>query len=523
MSLSKRFAMMIPFPHLEMKGICKSIGTVKVNDQVDLTVEKGEIHALLGENGAGKTTLMKILYGLNQMDAGRIIYKNEEVKIRNVSDALNLGIGMVQHTIAQVPGHSVIENVVLGLGYRGFLRLEREAEQLKEIASHYKLDIDPLKTVAELSVSDQLRLELLKMLYRDVELIILDEPTSMIPPQELNSFFSTLKILKQEGKTIIFISHKLQEIMTVCDRCTVMHQGHVIRSGLNISEIDHYDELTQLIVGQDWLPDSSLLPVRLGPVRLTVQNLHYKDAQGQEKLKDINFELHSGEIMGICGVDGNGQTELGRCINGILKPSSGKILVNDIDCTGAQSDQSYAVGLGTIPRNRVQDALVPQMNVRENFALSYFSLPEFKRGIFFRWYKIDAETSRQIEEYDISLISKNQPILSLSAGDQQKVVIARELRRKPGILLASHPTRGLEPAATREIQQHLLEERKNGTAILYFSSDLDELMSMSDRMLVLFDGKVMGVIPRARFDRREISLLMTGIRTQTVYRPQEMH
>lgn len=512
-----------PSPLLEMRGITKRFGQVLANNQVSFSVNPGEVHALLGENGAGKSTLMKILYGLYQQDEGTICYKNQEIRINSSRKAIDLGIGMVHQHFMLIPAHSVIENVVLGHAQNNqVLDLKSSAKRLLEMAERYHMEIDPWKKVSELSVGQQQRLEILKALFRDAELLILDEPTAVLTPQEVSGLFEVIRQLTREGKTVIFISHKLHEVMTICDRCTVLRQGEVVAAGRAVSEIQNYDELATLMVGKKIKLTMEKTACKLGPSALSVQNLCYTDpSTGLNILKDISFELKSGEILGVCGVDGNGQSELIKCITGLLRPTSGTIRIAGEETTYSETREILARGVSHIPEDRHKMGMVGAMNIRENLAMVEYASKEYNRFGFMNWKKIDQVSRELVERFNVKTPDMMEPAGNLSGGNQQKMVVAREFSRKHKLLIAVHPSRGLDIGATKYIQQEILAERDNCTAVLLVSTELDEIMEISDRIMVMYEGRIMAILPQSAAERQQLGLLMAGVKPEDKKKQQE--
>lgn len=500
-------------PILSMEAVSKRFGPVLANDRVYLSVEKGEVHALLGENGAGKSTLMNILYGLHRPDSGRILLEGREVQIHNPRDAIDLGIGMVHQHFMLVPAHSAIENVILGQKDNpAILNFPEAARRLAEMGERYGMPLDPFEKVGAMSVGQQQRLEILKALYRKVNVLILDEPTAVLTPQEVEGLFKVIRQLRDEGKTIIFISHKLQEVQSISDRCTVLRQGRQVLAGYPMAKVQKLDELAALMVGRDVNLSLQKAPARAGKTVLEVKDLRYRPAgQGTDVLKNISFALHAGEILGICGVDGNGQSELIKCITGLLPADGGSIAMDGEDVSGLSARERLRRGVGHIPEDRIHMGMVGAMNVRENLALVDYESPAFCRHGWLRWKAID-QTARQIvRDYEVKTPDLMEKAANLSGGNQQKMVVGRELHRNPHLLIAVHPSRGLDIGATKYIQGEILKRRDQGTAVLLVSTELDEIMELSDRILVLYEGQVMAILDGSTASREELGLLMTGV------------
>ena len=498
---------------LEMRHVSKNFGCVAANTDVNLSVNAGEVHALLGENGAGKSTLMNILYGMYAQSEGEIYYKGKPVRIRDPKQAIELGIGMVHQHFMLVPALTVIENVVLGYeGNRAVLDLNAAAKSFSEMARRYHMEIDPWAKVEQLSVGQQQRLEILKALYRDVELLILDEPTAVLTPQEVDSLFVMIRQLTAEGKTVIFISHKLAEIMTICDRCTVLRLGRVAAAGLPIGEIADKEQLAALMVGQSVDLVTKKEEAHPGEVVLDVQGLTCLNERRLEAVKNVSFTLHAGEILGIAGVDGNGQSELIRAITGLLKPECGKVLIMGEDCAGKGPKEVLKKGVAHIPEDRHKMGMIAKMNLRENLSLMSYDQEPFSTHGYLHWNKIDRYCGDLCERYNVKTPNTGEFAGNLSGGNQQKLVVGRELDRKPRLLIAVHPSRGLDIGATKYIQSRIVEERDRGAAVLLVSTELDEILEISDRILVMYEGEVMDIIAQKDATRSGLGLLMAGER-----------
>lgn len=495
---------------LEMKHVSKYFGSVAANVDVNLSVERGEIHALLGENGAGKSTLMNILYGMYAHSEGEILLDGKSVRIRDSEDAIAKGIGMVHQHFMLIPALTVIENVVLGLaGNRMILDLKTAAREFSETAKRFGMEIDPWAKVETLTVGQQQRVEILKALYRKADLLILDEPTAVLTPQEVSGLFSMLRQLTAEGLTIIFITHKLGEIMEVCDRCTILRQGRVVKA-LAISEIRDRQELAALMVGSAVELSTQKPPAQPGEEVLSVRALCHTDTRGVERLRDVSFSLRAGEILGVCGVDGNGQSELVRCIAGLLKPTSGSICVRGEDCTGAKPGEILSRGVSHIPEDRHRMGIVKEMTVSENLLLMSARSPAFVRRGFLRWREIRRHSLELCGQYRVKTPGIDEPAANLSGGNQQKLVVGRELDRNPALLIAMHPDRGLDIGATKYIQSEIVSASRRGTGVLLVSTELEEILELSDRILVLYEGRVMDILDRSEATTEGLGLLMAG-------------
>ena len=498
---------------LEMAHVTKRFGPVVANEDVSLSVERGEVHALLGENGAGKSTLMNILYGMYAQSEGVITYNGKPVHIRDPKQAIELGIGMVHQHFMLIPALTAIENVVLGYGGNGaVLDLKAAAKRFTEMAERYQMNIDPFCKVEQLSVGLQQRLEILKALYRNVELLILDEPTAVLTPQEVEGLFQMIRRLTAEGKTVIFISHKLNEIMTICDRCTVLRLGRVAAAGIPIAQIVDKQQLATLMVGQNVeLSVQKAEPVQGKPV-LQVSGLTCLSARKLPAVKNVNFEVRAGEILSVCGVDGNGQSELVRAVCGLLKPTEGSIRLDGAEVAGHPAKEVLRHGVAHIPEDRHKMGMVARMNIRENLSLMSYGQPPFSRHGVMRWRWIDDYAAALCKQFNVKTPSVSELAGNLSGGNQQKVVVGRELDRKPRLLVAVHPSRGLDIGATKYIQSRIVEARDQGAAVLLVSTELDEILEISDRIMVLYEGEVMGIVAQQDATRNGLGLMMAGER-----------
>jgi simple sugar transport system ATP-binding protein len=498
----------IEMAFLEMRHIYKYFGNLCANDDVNLSVEKGEIHALLGD--AGKTTLMNILYGMYSQNGGEIFIGGKPVHIRNPKDAIANGIGMVHQHFMLIPALRVIENVILGLRQnRGILDLEGAAASFAATAGRFGLHIDPWARVDTLTVGQQQRVEILKALYRKTGILILDEPSAVLTPREVRGLFGMIRELTKEGLTIIFISHKMPEVMEICDRCTIMRDGRVIHT-VAVADVAGHRELAELMVGRELGPSSGKRAAVTGNTVLEVENLDCIDSRGVQTLRDAGFELRAGEILGICGVDGNGQSELVRCIMGLMPKAAGTVRIDGIDVTGAAPREILAHGVAHIPEDRRTTGIIPAMTVNENLMLMSYRLKEYTRKGFLRQKRLRAHHAAICEEYNIKTSGLDEKMINLSGGNQQKCVVGRELDRRPRLLIAMHPGRGLDVGAAGYIQTVIINARDAGTAVLLVSTELEEIMGLSDRILVLYGGRVMGIIDRQDATVEQLGLMMAG-------------
>lgn len=496
---------------LEMQHVSKHFGEVAANVDVNLCVEQGEVHALLGENGAGKSTLMNILYGLYKPTSGQILWAGDTLDIKDPKDAIAKGIGMVHQHFMLVPTLTVIENVVLGLrSNKAILDLKSSAKEFAAMAESYEMPIDPWAKVSELSVGQQQRVEILKALYRKAKLLILDEPTAVLTPQEVDALFNVIRRLKEEGLTIILIGHKMHEIMAVCDRCTVLRQGRVVAT-MKVSDIQDQSQLAELMVGQHVELTMQKNPQKLGSPVLNVQYISYVDAKLVKKLDEINFKVHAGEIVGICGVDGNGQSELIRCITGLLHPTIGGIYLDGDDVTNASAARILSHSVAHIPEDRHSMGMLMDMSINENLILMGYQKPPYSKHGMLDWRWINKHNEELVATYNVKTPSIHERAGNLSGGNQQKFVVGRELDRNPSLLIAVHPDRGLDIGATKFIQQRLLDERDRGAAVLLVSTELDEIMELSDRIIVMNSGRIMGKLLQEDATREELGLMMAGV------------
>lgn len=497
---------------LEMRHVTKRFASVVANEDVNLTVEKGEVHALLGENGAGKSTLMNCLYGMYDSYEGEIYFEGKLVEIQDPKQAIALGIGMVHQHFMLIPALTVIENVVLGMKEnKKVLDLQEAARKFTELGQKYNMEIDPWVKVEQLSVGQQQRLEILKALYRDAKLLILDEPTAVLTPSEVDSLFEMMNKLTGEGHTVIFISHKLNEIMKICDHCTVLRLGKVAAT-VAISEVKNRQELAALMVGREVQLNTEKKPVELRGEKLRVEHLSCDNDRGLPMLKDVSFEVQGGEILGICGVDGNGQSEMVQCITGLRSPSQGKIFINGEETTHYKPGKILGMDVSHIPEDRHKYGMVGDMSIEENLILVSYRQDKYSKSGFLKWKWIADHSRKLCEFFSVKTPTVKEKAKNLSGGNQQKFVVGRELEREPNLLVAVHPSRGLDIGATKYIQSQIVRQRDAGTAVLMVSTELDELIELSDRILVLFEGQVMGILDQKDASRETLGPLMAGIK-----------
>ncbi len=496
--------------HMEMLGIVKRFPGVLANDHVDFDVKAGEVHALLGENGAGKSTLMKQLYGLYRPDEGQILFDGQEKIIHSPSDAIALGVGMIHQHFMLVDTLTVAQNVALGLpSSRGFLTdLDVVSERIASLAKLYGLEVDPDAYIWQLSVGQQQRVEIIKALYRGAALLILDEPTAVLTPQEVDDFFVTLKQMSDEGHALIFISHKLHEVMAFTHRVTVLRDGH--NAGTVMTSDTSKKDLAEMMVGREMSFNPHKPEVRIGAPRLQIKNLQAQSDWGTAALRGIDLDVAAGEILGLAGVSGNGQPELAQVIAGLRPASSGQVLIDGEDITGQSPKQLIEKGIAYIPEERNRDGMIQEFTVAENLIMrDTDETPYSKRGVF-NFKAIDEQSKKLVGQFNVKTPGVDTPMKNLSGGNAQKVILARELSRQPRVLIAAQPTRGVDIGATEYIHDLIIEQRDAGTATLLISEDLDEIMALSDRIAVIFHGEIMGIIDRQDAVPEEIGLMMAG-------------
>ncbi len=494
---------------VQMVGITKRFPGVLANDHIDFDVKAGEIHALLGENGAGKTTLMSILFGLYQADEGEIYVRGQRVHLRSPRDAIDLGIGMVHQHFMLVEPHTVAENITLGLKRpRFFLDLAGTERHITELSKQYGLRVDPRARIWQLSVGEQQRVEILKMLYRGADILILDEPTAVLTPQEVEELFATLRRMAREGQAVIFISHKLDEVMAISDRVTVLRHGKVVAS-VKTAETDK-ETLARMMVGREVLFQMEKKPVALGQVVLQVQELEALNDKGLPALKGISFTIREGEILGVAGVAGNGQRELAEVITGLRKATGGRITISGCDMTNCSPREVIRQQVSHVPEDRLGMGLVSNLAVSDNLILKSYGEPPLAKGPFLDRLSIRNFVARLIEAFHIATPTQETPVRLLSGGNLQRTILARELSIGPRLMVAVHPTRGLDIGATESVRNLLLKQREKGVAILLISEDLEELLALSDRIAVMYEGEIMGIIPAEGANIEEIGLMMAG-------------
>jgi len=495
---------------VEMRGITKRFPGVLANADVDFDVNSGEVHALLGENGAGKSTLMRQLYGLYAPDEGRILIDGQPVVLRSPADAIRAGIGMIHQHFMLVPSLTVAENVALGLpsSREPRLDLDKVSTRIRELAEAYSLKVDPAACVWQLAVGEQQRVEILKALYRGASLIILDEPTAVLTPQEVTDLFVTLRRMASEGHALIFISHKLHEVLAISQRITILRDGRVVST--RRAEGVTRNELATAMVGREAKPLRAQ-PVQPGEVRLHVEGLRAQGDRGTEVLRGVSLDIRAGEIVGLAGVSGNGQRELAECLAGLRKVIGGRVTVDGRDLTHGSPRERMSAGQAYIPEERMREGAIKEFSVEENLFLHDHNAPAFTQGIFLNFEAMQAHAAKLVERFNVKTPGLETPLRNLSGGNIQKLIMARELSRNPKVLIAAQPSRGVDIGATEYIHQCLLEQRAAGTAILLISEDLDEIQTLSDRIVVMYEGQIMGVVARGEATPEMLGLLMAGV------------
>lgn len=496
---------------IEMIGITKQFGDFKANDNINLEVRKGEIHALLGENGAGKSTLMNVLSGILEPTSGEIKVKGETARISSPDKAGQYGIGMVHQHFMLVDKFSIAENIMLGREEHNFGYIDKKTAEnrITELSDQYGLKVDPTAIVRDVSVGMQQRAEIIKALYGGSDILILDEPTAVLTPQEIDELIEIMRNMTQEGKSIILITHKLDEIKQVADRCTVIRRGKSIDT-VDVKDTSH-QELADMMVGRSVNFKVDKKPPKPREVVLSVEDLVVKESRGLEAVKGLNLEVRSGEILGIAGIDGNGQTELIQAISGLRHIESGEISLNKFDIKNNRPRQITEHGLGHIPEDRQRHGLILDMTLEENMMIQqYYQLP-FSSNTILNHDSIKENAERLIDEFDVRTQGSKSTAGSLSGGNQQKVIIAREIDRNPELLIAAQPTRGLDVGAIEYIHKRLVEQRDAGKGVLLMSFELDEILNVSDRIAVMYDGNIIATVDANETSESELGLLMAGV------------
>lgn len=504
-------------PLVDMRGIVKVYPNgVVANNGVDFQIEPGEIHAIVGENGAGKTTLMKILYGLEQPTEGEIFIKGEKVLFKSPIDAIDHGVGMVHQNFMQVASFKVAENIVLGHEPTNniFLNDKKSVDITKELSKKYGLFVEPNAITETVNVGMRQRIEILKILYLGAEILILDEPTAVLTPQETKDLFKAIRVLVDQGKTIIFITHKLREVKEISDRVTVMRNGKV-EGTIKTSDATK-EGLARMMVGREVFLDIHKKKMKRGGEVMKIANLSYVSDTGYAMLRNVSFNLYEGEILGVAGVEGNGQTELVEVLTGLRAPASGNASVEGIVVTGKSPQEVRLANVAHIPEDRLANGLGLDASINDNLIVDRFFKPPFKKGMLIDNDAVENNGRKMIEEFGILTPNGQLPVSSLSGGNMQKVVVAREFSSSPRILIAAQPTRGIDVGATEFIREQLVMKRTEGTAILLVSADLAEVMSLSDRIITMFEGEITGVFPEAeKVSEEELGFYMLGVKRQS--------
>ncbi len=506
---------------LEMEGVRKSFGTVVALDDVSLCLQSKEIHGLLGGNGAGKTTLMNILYGLYKPDAGEIYLHRQKLDIRSPRDAIGYGIGMVHQHFLQVNSFTVTQNIVLGtFVQKGLvLNLDREERRIQELSERFGLEIDPHSRIEELPMGVRQRVEILKALYRGAKILILDEPTTNLTPQQVDSLFQSLRVMVAEGMNVVFITHKLKEVLRVCDRISVLREG---KNVLTVPRSEASEEsLVRAMVGVGLDIEHSVLFADPGTafemqpagesVVLKVEDLRVVSPDGALLVSNCSFDIHAGEIFGIAGVAGNGQQELAECLVSVRSVAGGRILMGGTDVTGRKTGELLEMGVTYIPEDRMNDGFLPAANVAQNLILGYHRQEPYSKGGFLDWKAIFRSAWQMISEYDIKTPGPDEVAANLSGGNIQRVMLARAFSRPANLLIAHNPTRGLDIRSMEFVYSRLLNLKRQGMATLLLSDDLDELFLLCDRVAVIYRGEIVGILERGAFDKYEIGRLMSGV------------
>jgi simple sugar transport system ATP-binding protein len=499
-------------PLLELKGITKRFPGVLANDHIDLTLNEGEILALLGENGAGKTTLMNVLYGLYTPDEGEIWVRGSKVDIHDPHDAIDLGIGMVHQHFMLVPVFTVTENVMLGvesMKYGLFLDREAASSRIREISAQFGLKVDPDALIEDLPVGVQQRVEIIKVLYRQADILIFDEPTAVLTPQEVEELFKVIHSLVDQGKSLIFITHKLNEVLEIADRIAVLRHGKVVGSALPADATEA--SLASMMVGRDVILEVEKEPSKPGEVVLDVENLHVLDDRNLTALDGVSLQLREGEVLGIAGVQGNGQTELVEALTGLRRVESGRVTMLGRDISGTSPRKVREIGSAHVPEDRQRDGLILPFSIADNLVLNTYYEQPFAKGISLQHVNIEKVAKDRVEQFDVRTPGIFVPASNLSGGNQQKVIVAREFSRPIQILIASQPTRGLDVGSVEYIHSRIIQKRDEGCGVLLVSPELDEIINLSDRIAVMFEGKILAVLSAEEATREKLGLLMAGI------------
>lgn len=496
-------------PLVQMKNITKLFPGVTANEGVNLDLRAGEIHALLGENGAGKSTLMNVLTGLYRPDEGEIFVRGSRTELNSPRDAINAGIGMVHQHFRLVYPFTVAENVILGSRRQGLLLRRKKIEaEIAELSERFGLHLDPRARVWQLSVGEQQRVEIVKMLYRGADILILDEPTAVLTPQEVRELFLTLRKMADNGRAVVVITHKMQEVMAIADRITVLRGGKAVATVMK-SETDER-ELTRLMVDREIMLDTGKSPVKPGEVVLGIKSVSALGDKGHRALKDIALEIRAGEIVGIAGVAGNGQRELAEVITGLRRAVSGQVLIGGMDMTNKKPAEVIATGVAYIPEDRLGMGLVPGLGAADNVILKDYRSPETAGKLFISSGSARARAERLLAEFEVKTAGVDTPVKLMSGGNLQRLLLAREISARPKLIVAMYPVRGLDIGATEAVYKLLLAQRDAGTAILLISEDLEEIFNLADLVAVLYEGRVTGILPTEGADIETIGRMMVG-------------
>ena len=504
-------------PLVDMRSVVKVYPNgVIANNGVNFQIEKGEIHAIVGENGAGKTTLMKILYGLEKPTSGEIFIKGEKVEFKNPLDAMHEGVGMVHQNFMQVPSFTVAENIVLGHEptERLFLDKKKSVEVTEELSKRYGLYVESDAVTETINVGMRQRIEILKILYLGAEILILDEPTAVLTPQEIKDLFKAVRVLVEQGKTIIFITHKLREVKEISDRVTVMRNGKIM--GTMLTSEATRKGLARMMVGREVFLDIHKNAMKRGKNMMSIRDLSFVSDTGRPMLRDVSFNLYAGEILGIAGVEGNGQTELVEVLTGLRVPAAGWATIGEKVVTGKTPREVRMAGVAHIPEDRLTNGLAVDVSIDDNLIVDRFFEPPIRKGLLIDYEEIEKNGEDMIKEFGILTPNGQLPVSSLSGGNMQKVVVAREFSSSPKILIAAQPTRGIDVGATEFIREQLVKKRTDGAAVLLVSADLAEVMDLSDRIITMFEGEITGVFPDAStVEEEELGYYMLGVKRQS--------
>jgi len=504
-------------PIVQMKGIVKRFPGVLANDQVDFDLYPGEVHSLLGENGAGKTTLMSILYGLYHPDEGEIFVKGKQVHFHSAQDAIRSGLEMVHQHFQLVKTFTVAENIILGQpSSRGPLLEDKKKVRgrIREISNQFGLDVDPEAEIWQLSVGEQQRIEILKALYRGADVLVLDEPTAVLTPQEASELLNIIKDLAAQGRAIVFISHKLNEVLAISDRITVLRDGHVVGTVRPAKEKTTRSDLARMMVGREVLLNVPRQPKEAGEVRLVIEDLWVRDDRDLPAVRGISLEIRAGEILGFAGVAGNGQRELEEALRGLRPAEKGRIFIDGQETTHCRPFDIIKQNVAHIPSDRYSRGMLDDVSVAENLVLETFWRKPFTQRAFLNYRTIRSAAEQLIKQYDVRTPSITTAAGKLSGGNAQKMVLARELSLDPRFLLAAQPTRGLDISAIEYVHRTLIEQRDRGVAILLISTELEEIFALSDRIAVIYEGKIMGIVPGGKEYMKEVGMMMAGARPE---------